>query len=357
MKPVIEEIVIDPGAAGTVMARKIAQAFPAVPPRIARLPVGAKDADPRKKTIYVTNHRGRLLKPCPGTSGYICCGYRVLNLVTGCPLDCTYCILQLYLNRPCLTVHANWDDSLAEIDTFTARHPGRILRLGTGELADSLALEPLTGMARELLGKVLKRREVILELKTKTTNIENLLDLEPRDRALLSWSLNAPAIAASDEHGSPPIEERLRAAAEARRAGYRIGLHFDPLVRFDGWEQGYSRAVEAIYDHLAPGDIAWISLGALRYPPALDDIIRRRFPDSRLPLGELVPGLDGKLRYFRPLRVEMFRHLNGEIVRRDRRAEVYLCMESPEVWGAALGRSPRGSTALSRCLDQAALTM
>lgn len=357
MKPDIEEIIIDPAAAGSVMARRITDALPGVAPRVARLPVGVKDAAPLKKTLYVTNHRGKLLKPCPGTAGYLCCGYRVLNLVTGCPLDCTYCILQLYLNRPCLTVHANWEDSLAEVEAFMTQHPGRILRLGTGELADSLALEPLTGMARELLGELITRRDLFLELKTKTTNIENLLDLDPRGRALVSWSLNAPRIAAADERGAPPVEERLRAAAEARRAGFRIGLHFDPLIRFDGWERGYSRAVEAIYDHLAPGDIAWISLGALRYPPALDGIIRRRFPDSRLPLGELVPGLDGKLRYFRPLRVEMFRHLHGEILRRDGQVEVYLCMESPQIWEEALGRSPRGSTALSHCLDRAALAM
>jgi spore photoproduct lyase len=301
----IREITVHPDAAGTAIEKRIVDRCPWATVRIAADPPQAKeDGRPRKDAILVAPRRGRLLKPCPGTSSYICCGYRILNLVTGCPLDCTYCILQLYLNRPCLTVVAGWEGALREIDGLIARRPGRIVRLGTGELADSLALEPVTDTARELIPLILERKEAVLELKTKTTHVESLLDIDPRGRIILSWSLNAEEIIASDEAGAPLLAERLRAAAEARRAGYRIGLHFDPLVRFPGWEGAYRRAVEAIYDHLSEGDVAWISMGTLRYPPALDAIIRKRFPGSRLPLGELVPGLDGKLRYFRPLREE-----------------------------------------------------
>lgn len=357
MKAGIREITLHPDAVDSPMARRIVGRCPGAAVRVADAPPRPEGdgARPRKDAIFITPHRGGLLKRCPGTSSYICCGYRVLNLVTGCPLDCTYCILQLYLNQPCMVVHADWEDALREIDELTARHPGRVVRLGTGELADSLALEPLTDMAKELVPLILERPEAVLELKTKTTFVESLLATDPRGRVVLSWSLNAEEIVASDEAGAPPLEKRLRAAAEARRAGYRIGLHFDPLIRFPGWEGSYRRSVEAIYDHLSEGDIAWISMGTLRYPPALDIIIRKNFPASRLPLGELVPGLDGKLRYFRPLREEMYRLVHGAIRRRDRAVPVYLCMESPEVWRNALGESPRSTAALTRLLDGAAL--
>jgi len=357
MTTAIREITVHPDADGSPVARRIIESCPGAAVRVAAAPPkpGGDGARSRKDAVFITPRRGGLLKRCPGTSSYICCGYRVLNLVTGCPLDCTYCILQLYLNQSCLVVHSDWEDALREIDELTARRPGRVVRLGTGELADSLALEPITGMAKELIPRILQRPEAVLELKTKTTFVENLLDVDPRGRVVVSWSLNAAEVIASDEAGAPPLERRLQAAAEARRAGYRIGLHFDPLVRFPGWEASYRRSVEAIYDHLAEGDIAWISMGTLRYPPALDLIIRRNFPASRLPLGELVPGLDGKLRYFRPLREEMYRLVHGAIRQRDRAASVYLCMESPEVWRSSLGKSPRTTAGLTRILDAAAL--
>ena len=351
----LRRFIVHPEAAGSPLAALIAErsGLPAtVSISPAALPGGI--IAPAKDVVFLAPRRGSLLKGCPGTAGHICCGYRVLNLVTGCPLDCTYCILQLYLNQPCLTVASNWEDAVSEVDLLVRRHPGRTLRLGTGELADSLALEPLTDMAKELIPLLLRRPETVLELKTKTTEIDNLLDIDPAGRVIVSWSLNAEEIIKIDERGAPLLEERLRAAVRCHRAGYRIGFHFDPLVRFPGWKEGYRRAVEALYSCVDPESIAWISMGTLRYPPALDSVIRERFPESRLPLEELVPGLDGKLRYFRPLREEMFRHVYSEIRRRDPGATVYLCMESREVWQASLGWSPASTAALARRLDNAA---
>ena len=88
----------------------------------------------------------------------------------------------------------------------------------------------------------------------------------------------------------------------------------------------------------------------------MDAIIRARFPGSRLPLEELVPGLDGKLRYFLPLRVEMYRFVAAELRRAAPGAALYLCMESPQVWRSSLGVSPRSSSDVAHLLDEAALS-
>ena len=71
-----------------------------------------------KKHLLITHFYGRRLKPCPGTSHHICCGYYVINAITNCPMDCSYCVLQGYLNNPFLTLYTNWDDLLQEIETF-----------------------------------------------------------------------------------------------------------------------------------------------------------------------------------------------------------------------------------------------
>ena len=182
MTVTIREITVHPDAAGSPVARRIIETCSGAAVRVAAAPpkLEGDGTRSRKDAIFITPRRGGLMKRCPGTQSYICCGYRVLNLVTGCPLDCTYCILQLYLNQPCLVVHSDWEDALREIDELTSRRPGRVVRLGTGELADSLALEPLTDMAKELIPLILQRPEAVLELKTKTTFVENLLDIDPR---------------------------------------------------------------------------------------------------------------------------------------------------------------------------------
>ena len=310
-------------------------------------PVGAG-----KRCLLIARQRGPFIKRCPGTSGYICCGYRIINTANGCDLDCSYCILQGYLTNPLLTVYANTDDLLAQLETFLSSGEDEFYRLGTGELTDSLSLDPVFEHARLLVPFFAGRANAILELKTKTTRIEDLLKLDHGGRTVVSWSLNAEPVARREEHGAPPVIERLRAARCCQEAGYRIGFHFDPVIDVPGWEEGYRRVVDAIFEHVEPRSIAWISLGALRYPPALEEIIRRRHPRSEITLGELFPGKDGKPRYFRPIRTRLFKTIHDRIRSHDRDVFVYLCMESDRVWRQAFGWSPGSMAALSRRLDE-----
>ncbi len=99
--------------------------------------------------------------------------------------------------------------------------------------------------------------------------------------------------------------------------------------------------MKEIFDRVDPDSIAWISLGALRMSPDLKEMMRKRFPGSFLPLGELVPSSDGKLRYVKPVRVRMYQLLLSWIrSRASSRTAVYACMERPEVWSRIFGQTP-----------------
>ena len=89
--------------------------------------------------------------------------------------------------------------------------------------------------------------------------------------------------------------------------------------------------------------IAWLSMGVLRTTPDLKRTMRSRFPRSRLATGEQVLCSDGKLRYFQPLRVAMYRKMLNWIRRGAPTVKVYLCMESKEVWQQVFGFAPTGS--------------
>src|SRR3990172_470842 len=128
-----------------------------------------------KKNLLITPFLGRRLKPCPGTSSHICCGYHVINAITNCPMDCSYCVLQGYLNNPFLTIYSNWDNLLEEIEAFLTRNSGSQVRLGTGELSDSLALDSIFPLSKALVPFFAERENAILELKTKSVQIDHLL--------------------------------------------------------------------------------------------------------------------------------------------------------------------------------------
>ncbi|MFH1800142.1 MAG: radical SAM protein [Candidatus Omnitrophota bacterium] len=295
-----------------------------------------------KKKLWLTNFKGPFLKPCPATgTDYLCCGYRILNAQTHCPLDCTYCILQNYLNVPLITVYVNTGNIPREIDALIASQPRRLFRMGTGELTDSLALDRLIRLNEGLIRHVLGTK-MILEIKTKTAQVDHLPDI-PKKNVLVSWSLNPDPFIRTEEHKTVSLEVRLKAARKALKKGYRLGFHFDPLLMLPGWKERYAELLEKLTSAIPEKEVMWISLGSLRYPASLKKVIEERFPRTKITTAEFVKGLDGKMRYFRPERVGLYRHIYSEIRRRWEDVFVYFCMENRTVWREVMGDAPESN--------------
>jgi len=105
----------------------------------------------KKNNLVITRNKGNFYKPCPGTSNYLCCLYKILNIGLNCPLSCTYCILQSYLEFPAMTVNANLQKMFEELDRLFSQSPGQIFRIGTGEFTDSLVLDHITELTKILV--------------------------------------------------------------------------------------------------------------------------------------------------------------------------------------------------------------
>ncbi len=309
---------------------------------------------PGCSTLVLMRYPGSFLRHCQGSGADMCCNYYTLSCVWNCHLECTYCVLQSYLNSRVLAVCTNLPDLMEEVRGTLAREPGRIFRIGTGELADSLALDPLTGFSLRLVPFFAGLPNGYLELKTKSDCIENLRGLDHRRHTVVSWSVNSGPVCRSEEPRAPTLQERLAAALQCQQWGYKIGFHFDPILFYEGWEADYREAVRTIFGTVDPAAVVWVSLGALRFPPRLIDQVKERFPESKIPYGEFVPGHHGKLRYFRPIREDMYRKMLSWIRAEAPRAVVYLCMESRTVWERSFGVSSALAPRLWKQLDEAA---
>ncbi|QLA21198.1 SPL family radical SAM protein [Desulfolutivibrio sulfoxidireducens] len=364
----IRAVFVDQAVAGSAMARRVRQRLPEAAFQVVEDSGPSAPGHPSGcgpsggpgpggesgRVLRLSAHRGRFLRPCPGAKSYRCCGYRIVHIGEGCPMDCTYCILKAYLRTDDLRVFANTPDMFAELGDMFGRDRSRRFRVGTGEFADSLALESVTGHTAELLEFLRDLDNVVVELKTKTADLSWMAASPRPDRVLAAWSVNAPDIVAGQERGAPPLSARLAAAREAARAGFGVCLHFDPIVPHPGWEKGYAATVDMIASFLRPRDIVYISLGSLRFLPELPAGLAAmgRLPDYYL--NEFVEDLDGKRRLVRPLRVRQLRHVAGLLQKCGLAGKLYLCMESDEVWRAVLGRAPHGPDGLARRLMELA---
>jgi spore photoproduct lyase len=226
-----------------------------------------------------------------------------------CPFDCSYCYLQSYFSNAVPTLFVDTDSLLDQVGSVVGETPEKEILFHAGETADALALEHISEFAVEAVAFFSKLERAILELRTKSDLIEPLLPLQHNGRTAVSWTLTPEDISGKYERGTASISERLQAALRCQGVGYRIGLRFDPMIHYAGWRAGYKELIDSVANILSPEKIDSIVLGTFRCPPSLVDIMRERFGRNELVLGELVPGPDGKVRYFRHLRQEMYREM------------------------------------------------
>ncbi|MBI3314241.1 MAG: hypothetical protein HYZ83_08410 [Candidatus Omnitrophica bacterium] len=308
-----------------------------------------------KKYLLLARDQGRSFKPFPESEDYLSCDYFTLHAAEGCDLECSYCILQTYLTNPLLTVYVNLEEMLENLQAFLKQNADRFFRIGTGQLADSLSLDHITGFSEILVPFFNRQKNAVLELKTKSTNIDCLLAGELGDNVIVSWSMNSEKIQKEEEHKCASIAERIAAAkAVTSKRQFRTGFHFDPIIDYPGWEKDYEEVIKKISEEIPEDSIAWISLGCLRFMPDLKGIMQERFPKSSLAQAEWIRGMDGKMRYFKPRRIEIYRQMVKAIRRHLPTVTLYLSMESPEVWKQVFGEE-HSKNSVCRMLDQAAI--
>lgn len=304
-----------------------------------------------KEVLILAKNRGDFLKKCPGTKYYRCCNYQILHVGSFCPMDCSYCILQTYFHPPVISFFLNQEKMEKELKerVFSSN---KIWRIGTGEFTDSLVWDEFFNYSKYLVNIFKSQKRAILELKTKTVNIENLLDLDHNNKIILSWSLNTPKVISEDERNTTTLEQRLEAASVCEKKGYKLAFHFDPIIIYPGAAEEYKKAVRKIFEYVSPENIVYISIGTFRFMPDLKDIIKKRFEKSKIWCGEFFPGTDNKMRYLKPLRIDIYKQIHDEFMKIDKNLCLYFCMEDDVVWERVFGYEPKAKGGLPVILDE-----
>ena len=276
----------------------------------------------------------------------VCPSYYVLSHANGCPYRCDYCCLQLPLkNVRTPIVFANQEKLIEEVKAFLRRNEPQVL--SAGESSDSLALKAHARLfcrliplfARQDEDRLFpKERPHKLLLVTKSTNVEPLLAIEEKRHTVISFSLNAPEVAAQYEHGAPHPFERLKAAVACKQAGYEVRLRIDPILPVDQWQQQYLPLIQLLRRELASSkDLGQtrITLGTIRHNPGLRDCaVRRGRKGSVFDAAVSQDGADGRFRLPVEQRSQIYGWFTQEL---ESNASIALCKETNEVWQTVTG--------------------
>ncbi len=264
----------------------------------------------------------------------VCCGLHTIDAVMGCPFSCSYCTIQTFYGDVA-EMQADLADRLHEIEL----QPDRLYHIGTGQASDSLVWGDRGGILEALLEFAAENPNVLLELKTKSDNVDTLLAREIPRNVVCSWSLNTDTIIRNEEHGTASLRRRLLAARSLAESGTRVAFHFHPMVHYHGWRDEYGDVAASLVSDFAPCQVAFISMGSMTLIRPVVRQIRKRGGETKILQMQMVPDPHGKLTYPEELKVEMFRHLYSAFRPWQEDVFFYLCMETAPVWEAVLGRA------------------
>jgi len=285
-------------------------------------------------TLLLTKLKGQPIIMCPGTTKHHCCNYRILNIGHSCTFNCTYCILQDYLKTKALSVFTDIPEYMQKNIIEKNIDAGSLYRIGTGEFTDSLIIDDITELSTDLINFFRDYPNIILEFKTKSTNIESLLKTKPAKNIIVAWSVNSEKISNTTESESPSLDERLQAAKKITDHGYDVAFHFDPMILYTDYWKDYQLTIQKIYTTIPKEKIRWISLGTLRFTKGLKPTFLKRSP---LFIDEFILSDDQKFRYLRFRREQAYKKMLTEIKKHRPKQFVYLCMESAVIWKNVFG--------------------
>ena len=169
-------------------------------------------------------------------------------------------------------------------------------------------------------------------LLTKSSNINNLLTVEPNNHTVVSWSLNSRYAISKYELGTASLEERIKAAELCQNHGYRIRFRIDPGILHTDWQAGYAELIQKALTVTRPENI---TLGMLRLLPGHFHLARDAYGNRARKLCDhnFIKGAsDGKLRYPPKQRIEFYTFLINVIRSFDKNVSISLCREKPEIW-------------------------
>jgi len=211
-----------------------------------------------------------------------------------------------------------------------------------GKLQDGLALDALTGYSRIMVPFFARQKQARLILLTKSTNVENLLDLEHQKHTILSWSLNPPEVSSVFERNVPSPDERIAAMQKCADAGYPLRAVIMPIIPVEGWHEIYASFIENL---LMSVPLERVTLGQICSYSAALKLTERKLGKTN-PISshlEKTKSNDGRIRFPLKLRIEVYRHLIDTIREFQPQLHISLCMEEDQTFKALNMESTIGS--------------
>lgn len=231
--------------------------------------------------LILARKQGRKIYPAPADHAIGARHNYYFSHMLNCPFDCRYCFLQGKFDSAHHVLFVNYEDYWQEISAAVNENE-ELTHIFSGYDCDSLAFEPVTGFVAWLLENLAPSDFMLMELRTKSTQIRQLLKRRANISCLVAYSLAPSLVVRHFEAGTAALQDRLNALAQLQKAGWPVGLRLDPMIAFAGHQQIYQAFFEQISRTVRLENVHSITLGTMRFPDPYLKKITRLYPQEAL---------------------------------------------------------------------------
>ena len=204
--------------------------------------------------------------------------------VLNCIYNCEYCFLQGMYPSGNLVVFVNEDDLKNAID-MKLNDPIDPLKptvVSVSYNTDLLAMENIMPLTRSWVKYAGTKKDLIIEIRTKSALFPAIKDLDVVKNVILSWTLSPQIICDRYEYTAPPLKSRIRAVKQALAHGWPVRLCFDPVLLVDNWYEVYTEFFNQLFLEIQKDQLIDVTLGVFRMNKDYYKRIRKRDTRSDL---------------------------------------------------------------------------
>ncbi len=230
--------------------------------------------------LILARKHGNLVLPTPAGYGFESGPGFYFSHMLNCLYDCRYCFLQGMYQSAHYVLFVNYEDFQEQLQQFMATQNKAVFYSGYD--CDSLALEPVSGFCRFILPLFAQNPQAILEIRSKSTQVRQLLESSPLNNVVIAMSFTPEKDSARWEHRVPSIAKRIDALQKLQAAGWPVALRFEPVMFGPEGLQPYRELLQQLADALDLAALHSVSAGEFRMPSAFYKKLVKLYPDEAL---------------------------------------------------------------------------
>ena len=182
--------------------------------------------------------------------------------IINCVYDCEYCYLQGVYSSGNIVIFVDIEKVFEEVEELYNKL--KSLYLCVSYDTDLLAIENICAFSEKWYHFIKDKKDLKVELRTKSGNIGKFLNLEVLDNFIIAFTLSPEEIALKNEKYTASFKNRVKAIKELQNKAWKVRICIDPLIYTDDFEKNYSEMIEYLFSEIDKNRVIDVSIGVFR---------------------------------------------------------------------------------------------